>query len=399
MTKNKSSDAEKTITPGADTLLTHGANTPSDFYGFVNPPVVHASTVLFPNVKSMGDGSQKYTYGRRGTPTSDALESAISKLEGAAGTKLATSGLNAIALALLSCLKAGDHVLIADTCYGPTREFADNLLPRYGISVSYFDPMVGAEIADQFLDTTKAVFLESPGSLTMELIDLDPVIAAAKAKGAKVLMDNTWATPLHYQPLKHGVDYSIHAATKYIVGHSDVMIGTVAANAKSYPDLEKTHGWLGLHVAPDDIYLALRGLRTLSVRLERHERNALAVAQWLQERPQVDDVLYPALPGSKSHNLWKSCFTGASGLFTFAFGPDVTNAQRTLFLDRLELFGLGFSWGGFESLAIPVNLKDIRTASNNHPQGRLMVRLHVGLEDPQDLIADLQNGFAAAFEG
>ncbi|MFD1694067.1 cystathionine beta-lyase [Roseibium aestuarii] len=397
MSKNRPDAAQNDGSIYPDTLLTHGGNHPEDFHGFVNPPVVHASTVLFPNVKSMRDGSRTYHYGRRGTPTTAALEEAITALEGAAGTKLATSGLNAIALALLSCLKAGDNVLIVDTCYGPTRELADRLLPRYGITATYFDPSVGAEVEGLFQDNTRALFLESPGSLTMEMLDIAPLVAAAKARGARVLMDNTWATPLFYQPIRDGIDLSIQAATKYIVGHSDTMIGTVAASAEAWPDLEATHGWLGLHVAPDDVYLALRGLKTLSVRLERHQRNATAVAEWLQSRPEIREVRYPALAGSPGHNLWSTYFKGACGLFTFAFDKRVSEAQSEAFLDALKLFGLGYSWGGYESLAIPVRLNGIRTASPaSVVEAGPMVRLHVGLEDPRDLIADLEQALAAA---
>ena len=377
-----------------DTVLVHAGRHPDDFHGFVNPPVVHASTVLFPNVEAMAPGAQKYSYGRRGTPTTEALEEAIAAIEGAAGAKLATSGLNAISLACLSCLKAGDHFLVADTVYGPTRHFCDAILPRYGIEVEYFEPWAGEGIKKRFKANTKAVFLEAPGSLTFEMQDVPAIATAAREIDAFVLMDNTWATPVFFQPLAHGVDLSIQAGTKYIVGHSDVMIGTVAASARAWPGLLNMHGNLGLHVGPDDVYLALRGLRTMSVRLERHMRNALDVANWLAEQSCVAAIRYPALPQDPGHALWKRDFKGACGLFAFDFTPDVTEKQAVTFLNALKLFGLGYSWGGFESLAIPVKLKGLRTAGTPVPLSQ-SVRLHIGLEDTRDLIADLAQAMAA----
>ncbi|WP_430512503.1 cystathionine beta-lyase [Pannonibacter phragmitetus] len=377
-----------------DTALVHAGRHSDDFHGFVNPPVVHASTVLFPSVEAMAPGAQKYSYGRRSTPTTEALEEAIAAIEGAAGAKLATSGLNAISLACLSCLKAGDHFLVADTVYGPTRHFCDTVLPRYGIEVEYFEPWTTDGIRKRFKVNTKAVFLEAPGSLTFEMQDVPAIAAAAREMGAFVLMDNTWATPVFFQPLAHGVDLSIQAGTKYIVGHSDVMIGTVAASARAWPGLLEMHGNLGLHVGPDDVYLALRGLRTMSVRLERHMRNALEVANWLAEQSCVAAIRYPALPQDPGHALWKRDFKGACGLFAFDFTPEVTEQQAITFLNALKLFGLGYSWGGFESLAIPVKLKGLRTAGTPVPLSQ-SVRLHIGLEDTRDVIADLAQAMAA----
>ncbi|MHA7772641.1 cystathionine beta-lyase [Roseibium sp. M-1] len=379
-----------------DTKLAHAGRDPRAFHGFVNPPVVHASTVLYPDVETMITGGQTYSYARRGNPTTDSLEGALKEIEGAAGVKIANSGLNAIALAILSCVKAGDHILIADTAYGPTRHFADTVLPGLGVTVEYYDPQVGAGIRSLFRDTTAAVFTEAPGSLTFEMQDVPSIAAAAHEIDATVLMDNTWASPLFCQPLALGVDLSIQAGTKYIVGHSDAMLGTIAASEKAWPKLDAVCGAMGSHVAPDDIFLGLRGLRTLSVRLERHQRNTKAVLDWLQHQPQVARIRYPALETDPGHALWKRDFSGASGLCAFDFREGTAQSQAFAFLDALTLFGLGYSWGGFESLAIPVRLKGARTATAVDPELN-SVRLHIGLEDPEDLIRDLGQALDRAF--
>ncbi|MEO9528647.1 cystathionine beta-lyase [Roseibium sp.] len=379
-----------------DTILAHAGRDPLAFHGFVNPPVVHASTVLFPDVQTMLTAGQQFTYARRGNPTTDALEGALMEIEGAAGVKIANSGLNAIALAVLSCVKSGDHFLVADTSYGPTRHFADTVLPGLGVRVEYYDPGLGAGIKALFRPETTAVFTEAPGSLTFEMQDVPAIAAAAHGIDAMVLMDNTWASPLYCQPLSLGVDLSIQAGTKYIVGHSDVMLGTVAASERAWKGLDSFYGAMGCHVAPDDIYLALRGLRTLSVRLERHQRNTLSVLDWLKDLPQVCAIRYPALESDPGHALWKRDFSGSSGLCAFDFADGTTRDQAFAFLDALNLFGLGYSWGGFESLAIPVRLKGMRTASPFDPD-RQSVRLHIGLEDPEDLIGDLDQALTKAF--
>jgi len=391
MTKKTSTAAQN-----IDTVVAHAGRSPTEFHGFVNPPVVHASTVLFPDVETMATGGQKYLYGRRGTPTTEALEDAISLMEGAAGTKLANSGLNAISLACLSCLNAGDHMLVPDTAYAPTRRFSDTVLPKFDIEVGYYDPSLGKEISSLFKENTKAVFTEAPGSLTFEMQDVPAIAEAAHGIGATVLMDNTWASPLYCQPISLGVDLSIQAGTKYIVGHSDVMLGTIAASDRAWPALDDLYGAMGVHVAPDDVYLALRGLRTLSVRLERHMKNTLEVIAWLQTRPEIGAIHYPALESDPGHAIWKRDFSGACGLFAFDFKPGTTDARRAAFLDALTLFGLGYSWGGFESLAIPVKLKGIRTATAPDPE-TCSVRLHIGLEDPEDLIRDLGQALGIAF--
>ena len=378
-----------------DTKLAHTGRDSRGFHGFVNPPVVHASTVLYPDVKTLVAGAQTYSYARRGNPTTDSLEDALKELEGAAGVKLANSGLNAVALAILSCVKAGDHILITDTAYQPTRHFADTVLPKYGVSVEYYDPNL-ADIKTLFRPETSAVFTEAPGSLTFEMQDIPAIAAAAHEIGATVLMDNTWASPLFCQPLSLGVDLSIQAGTKYIVGHSDAMLGTIAASEKAWDSLHAICGAMGSHVAPDDVYLGLRGLRTLSVRLERHQKNTLEVLDWLKKQPQIGAIRYPALATDPGHAIWKRDFSGSSGLCGFDFRKGTTKEQSFAFLDALTLFGLGYSWGGFESLVIPVKLKGSRSAIPVDDNLQ-MVRLHIGLEDPEDLIRDMDQALKKAF--
>lgn len=363
---------------------------------FVNPPVIHASTVLFDSVDAMLDRRQRYVYGRRGTPTSDALEQAVAAFEDAAGAVLCPSGLSAVTTALLACLSTGDRILMVDTVYGPVRHFADTVLKRLGVATTYYDPAIGAGIASLFDERTTAVFLEAPGSLTFEMQDVPAIAAVARERGATVLMDNTWATPLFFKPLAFGVDLSIQAGTKYIGGHSDVNLGTVAAGPRLWPKLKEYHGTVGLCAAPDDIYLGLRGLRTLAVRLERQMQSALQVARWLAARQEVARVLYPALETDPGHALWKRDMSGASGLFGFVLaGWSEERAKRLI--DSLSLFGIGASWGGFESLAILARPKAYRTAVPYEAEGPL-VRLHIGLEEPADLIADLDAAFARAAE-
>jgi len=360
---------------------------------FVNPPVIHASTVLFDSVAQMKGKSNtpaKWTYGRRGTPTSASLEEMIAELEGAEGCVLTPSGASACAIGLMSVLSAGDHVLVMDSAYAPTRFVCDGVLKRFGVETTYFDPLIGAGITDLFRPNTKAVFVEAPGSLTFEMPDIPAIAAAAHARDLVVLMDNTWATPLFFAPLAHGVDISIMAATKYVVGHSDALIGTISAGPRAWKKVKQTHGDLGMFTGPDDMYLALRGLRTMAVRLAHHQKSALEIAQWLEGRPEVTRVLYPALPSDPGHAIWKRDFKGASGLFSFELKPG-SEAAVAAFLDGLELFGLGYSWGGFESLAIPADPKGIRTARPWTAAGPL-VRLQIGLEDTADLIADLAAG-------
>ena len=377
------------------TRFVTGGRDPQAFHGFVNPPVVHASTVLYPNVADYMERRGRYTYGRRGTPTSEAFASALAEIEGpeCAGVALLPSGLAAAALALQSALEAGDHVLVTDNVYGPTRKFCDTVLNRCGVTTSYCDPLIGSDIARLMQPNTRAVYLESPGSLSFEVQDVPAIAAAAHARGAVVLMDNTWASPLYFRALDKGVDLAIQSGSKYIGGHSDLMLGVVAANAKCWPQLNHTVFTMGLCVGPDDMYLGMRGLRTMAVRLAHHNQAGLKVARWFTQRPEVAKVLHPALESCPGHAIWKRDFTGASGLFSIVLKP-VPEAAVHAFIDALALFGIGASWGGFESLVIPFDCGDVRSATTWSPGGP-GVRFHIGLEDVDDLIADLERGFAA----
>jgi len=378
-----------------DTRLVTGGRDPFAYHGFVNPPVYHASTVLYPSAEDLVAHRARYQYGRRGTPTSEALEGALQAIEGpgCAGVALLPSGLAAISTALLAALRSGDHLLVTDSAYRPTRTFCDGVLARLGVETAYYDPLVGGSIAGLFRPNTRAVFLEAPGSQSFEMQDIPAIAAAAHERGLTVLMDNTWATPLYFPAFAKGVDLSIQAGTKYIGGHSDVMLGTISASAALWPRLRETVTTMGLCVGPDDMYLALRGLRTLSVRLERHRQSALTVARWLRERREVRRVLHPALEDDPGHAIWRRDFSGSSGLFSIVLQP-VADAAVHAFLDALSLFGMGFSWGGYESLVILFDCSGYRTATRWAPGGPTL-RFHIGLEDPGDLIADLERGFAA----
>ena len=378
------------------TRLVHGGRDRELTGPFVNPPVVRASTVLFATVEDMEHGRQRYSYGRFGTPTTEALEAAMNDLEGSDGTALMPSGLAAASVALLSCLSAGDRLLIVDSVYGPVRRFADHTLKRFGVEVAYFEPTIAADALDAlFTANTRAVYLESPGSLTFEMQDIATLASAAHRHGATVLVDNTWATPLYFRALEHGADLSIHAGTKYLGGHSDIMFGTVSARGEHWKKLRDLQRWMGLHLAPDDAFLALRGIRTLAARLAVHQTSTLAVTRWLAARPEVARVLYPALETDPGHALWKRDMTGATGLFGMVLrGWSKEMAAR--FVNALELFGIGASWGGYESLATVPAI--IRTARPWQAEGAV-VRLHIGLDDPDDLVADLAAAFDAASSG
>ncbi|MBB5701402.1 cystathionine beta-lyase [Ochrobactrum daejeonense] len=382
----------KTGKLGVNTRLAHDGYRPRDYHGFVNPPVVRASTVLFPDAETMATGGQQYTYGTRGTPTSDALCKAIDALEGSAGTVCVPSGLAAVTVPLLAFLSPGDHALLVDSIYNPTRHFADTVLKRMGVELEYYDPEIGAGIASLMRPNTKVVFTESPGSNTFEMQDIPAIVAEAHKGGAIVMMDNTWATPLYFRALDFGVDITIHASTKYPAGHSDILFGTISANEKCWPQLLETHGALGLCAAPDDAYQILRGMRTMGVRLEHHRKSALEIARWLENHPAVDRVLHPALESHPGHAIWKRDFSGSSGVFSFVLAEG-GQKEAHAFLDALEIFGLGYSWGGYESLAVEVKLSDRLLAKGNYPGP--VIRLQIGLEDVPDLIADLEKGFAA----
>ncbi len=360
--------------------------------GFINMPPFRGSTVLYPDTATLKSRAQRYTYGTHGTPTTDALCAAWSDLAGAAGTVLVPSGLAAIAIALMTALGAGDHLLVTDSAYAPARGFANTILKRMGIETTYYDPGAGAGIAALMRPNTKAVLTESPGSQTFEIQDVPAIAEVAHAHGACVLMDNSWATPLSFAPHAHGVDMAIEAGTKYLSGHSDLLLGLVSANAAWFDRLHRTADQMAIPPGPEDVFLALRGLRTMELRLREAERQGLALARWLETRPEVLRVIHPALPDHPGHGLWKRDFSGSSGLFSIVLKP-VPEAAVAAFLDGLELFGLGYSWAGYESLAVPFDCTSYRTATRFAPGGPA-IRFSVGLEDLEDLKADLDRGFA-----
>ncbi|VWB87565.1 cystathionine beta-lyase [Burkholderia lata] len=376
---------------GAGTLLAHAASHPEDHHGFVNPPIYRGSTVLFPSIDVMQSGKQRYQYGRGGNPSTAAFAEAISALEGAEGTVLCPSGLSACTTAILAVVGSGDHFLVPDSVYAPTRHFCDTAGRRLGFETTYYDPRIGNGISDLFRPNTKGVFVESPGSHTFEIQDIPAISDVAHERSALVIADNTWATPLFFEPLAAGADISVTAATKYVVGHSDALLGTVAAGPRAWEKVRALHSQLGLCAGSDDVNLALRGLRTMDVRLARHQHSALQIASWLEGREEVARVLYPALPSHPDYALWKRDFSGASGLLSFVTRAAPLSAVKAM-LDDLSFFGLGYSWGGFESLANLVDLSDVRTSTKWEESGHL-IRLHIGLEDPSDLIEDLIEGF------
>ena len=380
---------------GLPTQLVEGGRRKEWRGPLVNVPVERASTILFDSVADLEASKPSlgtYRYALQGTATQWALAEALTELEpGAAGTALFPTGLAAITATLLVLLSPGDELLAPDNVYGPTRKFCDTILKRLGVATRYYDPLIGADIAEIVSDKTRAVLLESPGSLTMEVQDVPAICAVARERGLVTLLDNTWATPLFFPAIAAGVDVTILAATKYIGGHADVMIGSTTAT-KDYYDRIQTGAWdLGHAVSPDDAWLGSRGLRTLDVRLKQHQRSALKIAEWLKGRPEVGMVLHPALPDCPGHQFWKRDFKGSSGLFSFGLkGAD--RATRTAFVDSLKLFGIGYSWGGYESLVLPV---DPHRTVSKAPASNL-VRLHIGLEDSDDLIADLTDAFVQA---
>jgi cystathionine beta-lyase len=380
---------------GPLTQLVIAGRDPFAHHGFVNPPVYHGSTILYPTADDFLARRARYTYGRTGNPTAEALAQALQAIEGpeCAGVALLPSGLSAISTALLAVVGAGDHLLVADSVYRPTRIFCDRVLSRLGVETTYFDPLLGTDIVTLLRPNTRGIFLESPGSQSFEMQDVGAITSAVGKTGIVVLIDNTWATPLYFRPLAHGVDLAIQSGTKYVVGHSDVMLGTVAANETLWPRLRPTVAELGLCVGPDDAYLSSRGLRTMGVRLARHQESGLSIARWLERRPEVLRVMHPALENDPGHAIWRRDFTGASGLFSVVLKPRPEAAVHA-FVDSLRLFGIGASWGGFESLVLPFDCSSYRTATAWAPGGPT-VRFHIGLEEVDDLKADLDRGFHA----
>jgi cysteine-S-conjugate beta-lyase len=384
-------DDNNSTSAGSASLVTHGGRDPFAQHGFVNTPVYRGSTVLFPTLEKLLAYDQRYTYGRNTTPTTDALCEAIRGLEDGAFTVLATSGLHAVTTAILSFVEAGDEILMTDSVYFPTRRFCEQVLKRIGVKTVYYNPLIGSGIEALISEKTRLVFTESPGSQTFEVQDIPAIVEAAHARDLWVLMDNTWATPLYFRPFEHGVDVSIQAATKYIVGHADAMLGSITTNERAAPHVKRTSIALGNAAGSEETFLGLRGLRTLEVRLDRHQRSGLAIARWLSERPEVSEVIHPALPGSRGHEIWKRDFLGASGLFTIILNPVPQEALAAM-LDHLRYFGMGYSWGGYESLIIPFDCTSYRTATTWSTPGPAL-RLHIGLEEVDDLKTDLEAGF------
>lgn len=385
-----------------DTILTNlGRDTPlaGKRETFVNPPLVRGSTVLHQDVDDMrdriryavaGDDTKPITYGIHGSSTQRDFLSVLTELECGEKSWALPSGLSACTTAILACAGQGDHILVPDSSYGPTRDFCEQWLPRMGIRCTFYNPCMGAELGELILPNTRVLYMESPGSLTFEMQDVPLLAQLAKRHGVKTIIDNSWATPLFFQPLKHGVDISVHAATKYIGGHSDLLLGTITAQGEAVGLVRDTYRHLGLYASPDDCWLALRGLRTMRPRLDRHRSNADALIAWLSEQPEVARVLYPALPNDPGHALWKRDFTGASSLFGVRFKPEISLEAFHALSNDTRLFGRGYSWGGFESLMIPSYPKrKIDPTESGH-----LLRISAGLEDPGDLIADLQAGFA-----
>jgi cysteine-S-conjugate beta-lyase len=374
------------------TEVVHLGRDPFAHHGFVNPPVYRGSTVLYPTLESLEAKTQPYTYGRRGTPTVAALQDALTALAGGAATKLTASGYQAVTTALLAFAETGDHILVADTVYEPTRQFCDYLLRRLGVETQYYDPLIGAGIAALFRPNTRLVYVESPGSQTFEMQDIPAIAESAHSKDIWVLADNTWSSPLYCQPLALGADVVIEAGTKYLVGHADALLGFITSNACAAKHIERAAGTLGVCPGSEETFLGLRGLRTLDVRLARHQETGLHLAEWLRARPEVTRVLHPGLSSDPGHSLWKRDHKGATGLFSIILKP-VQKPALAAFLNDLKLFGMGYSWGGYESLVIPFDCTSYRTATRWQPEGPAL-RFHAGLENAGDLIADLDAGFA-----
>jgi cystathionine beta-lyase len=392
--------AKSELTFKRDTVVTHVGRRPELYHGAVNTPVFHTSTVIFQSVAELLETRRDrasgafvgFTYGREGTPLTRAFEDAMTELEGGYRAVVAPCGLGAIASALMAFLSAGDHLLVVDCVYGPAREFCVNILARFGVELTFYDPLIGAGIESLFRPNTKVVYIESPGSLTFEVTDVPAITRLCRARGITTIVDNTWGSAMCFKPLDHGADVSINAATKYISGHSDLMLGVAVCTEAAFVPVKRTASAAGYCGGPDDVYNALRGLRTLPLRMKRHQETATRLAKWLQTRPEIAKVMYPALPDDPNHALWKRDFIGASGLFGAQFAP-CSDAAFAAMLDHMDIFKLGYSWGGFESLVVPTYPHTLRSATA-WDAGGPSLRIHAGLEDVDDLIADFERGFA-----
>ncbi|MCX7341831.1 MAG: cystathionine beta-lyase [Hyphomicrobiales bacterium] len=374
------------------TKMMLGGRNPDEQFGFVNTPIYRGSTVLKPTVAALNDRHHaRFIYGTMGSPTTEALEKAWTELAGAAGTVLVPSGLAAVTIAFMAFLKAGDHFLVPDSVYRPARNFCDTVLKRMGVETTYYDPLIGKDIARLMRPNTVAIHTEAPGSQSFEMQDIPAIAEVAHAHGAIVLMDNTWATPLLFPPHERGVDVAIEAGTKYLGGHSDVLLGMISANQRCWKRLRDTFTAFGCCPSPEDVWLGLRGLRTMELRLRTQEKKTLEMARWLQKRPEVLRVLHPALPDDPGHAIWTRDFKGSSSLFSIVLRPVPHKAVEAM-LNGMSLFGLGFSWGGYESLAVPFDCSEYRTATQFDPGGPC-IRLQIGLESNKDLKADLAAGF------
>lgn len=387
MSKKTTDDADSAA---PETILTHSGRASGDNFGFVNLPVFRGSTILFRTLDELEDYKAPIRYGRNDNPTTNGLAELVSELEGAAGTVICPSGLSAVSTALLAAVSAGDELLVTDSAYDPTRVFSTEGLQRFGVTTRFYDPLIGAGIAGLITEKTRAIFVESPGSLTFEMQDLRAIAKAAHERDVTVIVDNSWASPLFHNPLALGADIVMHAATKMFVGHSDAMVGTVSANEKLWPRLKRTHRILGVATSPDDSYLTLRGMRTLGLRMKHHNAQSFAFARWLQEQPGVEQVYHPALPGDPGNAIFQRDFSGAGSLFAFRLTRRARD-QVAAMVNGFELFGMGYSWGGYESLCIPFNPTNIRKAVPWTAEGQ-MFRIHVGLEE----IGDLKRDMAAA---
>jgi len=384
--------ADKTSKFAVSTQITHLGRNIDEQYGFVNTPIYRGSTVIFKTLADLEGRHSRWTYGRYGTPTIASLEEAWTQLCGAAGTVMAPSGLGGVCIALLTTVKAGDHLLMTDSVYGPTRAFCNGFLKKMGVETEYYDPLLGADIETLIRPATSTIFLESPGSQSFEVQDVPAITEVARKHGIKTIIDNTWATPLFFRAHEHGADLSVEAGTKYLGGHSDLLMGLVSANGETWPMLRKTFDSMGMQPGNEDCFLALRGLRTMHLRVKEAERRGLDLATWMQARPEVTKVLHPAFPECPGHAFWKRDFTGSTGLFSVILDPKCSKKGLASMLDNLELFAMGYSWGGFESLVTPFNCAHYRTATTWNPD-TLALRFQVGLEDMDDLKNDLDAGF------